>query len=191
MKLALFASGNGSNVQAIIQAVNSGQISAKIACIVCDEPTAYVIERAKQAGIACLVLARDTLNRREWEEQVIHYLAEKQVDFIVLAGFMRIIGRALLHTYPQKIINIHPSLLPQFPGKQSIKDAFDAGVRQTGVTIHWVDSGIDTGDIIAQQTLDIKPNWTLAELETAIHAIEHKLYPKTIQEIILSRSSES
>lgn len=191
MRLALFASGNGSNVKAIIQAVNSGQISATIACIVCDEPAAYVIERAKQADITCFVLARDTLSRQEWEEQVIHYLTEKQVDFIVLAGFMRIIGNTLLHTYPQKIINIHPSLLPQFPGKQSIKDAFDAGVKQTGVTIHWVDSGIDTGDIIAQQALDIQPSWTLAELETAIHTIEHQLYPKTIQEIILSRSSKS
>lgn len=121
MRLALFASGNGSNVKAIIQAVNSGQISATIACIVCDEPIAYVIERAKQADIACFVLARDTLSRQEWEEQVIHYLTEKQVDFIVLAGFMRIIGNTLLHTYPQKIINIHPHFYLNFQVNKVLK----------------------------------------------------------------------
>lgn len=185
MNLALFASGNGSNVQAIIQAVQNGDISAKISCIVCDKPQAYVIERAKQAGIDCFVLSRQARNRTEWERQVVSYLQQKQVDLIILAGFMRIIGDTLLSDYSEQIVNIHPSLLPAFGGTpDAIGDAFRAKVAETGVTIHWVDNGVDTGPIIAQQALKIQPEWTLAELEEAIRRIEHQLYPKTIQKII-------
>lgn len=185
MNLALFASGNGSNVQAIIQAVQNGEISAKIACIVCDQPQAYVIERAKNAGIDCLVISRKGITRTEWESRVVTYLQEQHVELIILAGFMRIIGDTMLSAYPQQIINIHPSLLPAFGGTpDAIGDAYRAKVAETGVTIHWVDSGVDTGPIIAQQALPINPNWTLDELKSEIHKVEHQLYPKTIQQII-------
>lgn len=186
--LALFASGNGSNVQAIIQAVQNGEISAKIACIVCDQPQAYVIERAKNAGIDCLVISRKGITRTEWENRVVNYLKEQQVELIVLAGFMRILGNTLLDAYPMQIINIHPSLLPAFGGTpDAIGDAFRAKVPETGVTIHWVDSGVDTGPIITQQALAVDPNWTKDELAAEIHKIEHQLYPKTIQQIISQR----
>lgn len=186
--LALFASGSGSNVQAILQAVQNGEISAKVACIVCDQPQAYVIERAKNAGVDCLVLARKGITRTEWETRVVNYLKEQQVDLIILAGFMRILGNTMLEAYPNQIINIHPSLLPAFGGTpDAIGDAFRAKVPETGVTIHWVDSGVDTGPIIAQQALAIDPNWTQDELATEIHKIEHQLYPKTIQQIISQR----
>lgn len=185
IQLALFASGNGSNVQAILQAVEKGEISAKIACIVCDQPQAYVIERAKLANVDCLVLPRTTLKRSEWEAKVVNYLQQKQVNLIVLAGFMRIIGNTLLTAFPHQIINIHPSLLPAFGGTaDAIGDAFRAKVSQTGVTVHWVDSGVDTGAIIAQQALNVDPTWTLRELQQAIQKIEHQLYPKTIEQII-------
>lgn len=185
MKLALFASGNGSNVQAIIEAAQEGIITETIQCIVCDNPRAYVIERAKEAGIQTFVLSpNDCSSREEWEEAILNFLLDNQVDFIVLAGFMRIIGEQLLNHYPQKIINIHPSLLPAFPGRRSIEDAFEAKVEETGVTVHYVDSGIDTGEIIAQEGLTIQKHWTLDELENHIHAIEHRLYPITIQKTI-------
>ncbi|OAQ15107.1 phosphoribosylglycinamide formyltransferase [Bibersteinia trehalosi Y31] len=186
--LALFASGNGSNVQAIIQAVQNGDISANIACIVCDQPQAYVIERAKLANIDCFVLSRKGMTRPEWEQQVVAYLQPKQINLVVLAGFMRILGNTMLDAYPNQIINIHPSLLPAFGGTvDAIGEAYRAGVSQTGVTIHWVDSGVDTGEIIAQQALAIDPNWTQDQLANEIHKIEHQLYPKTIQQIVSQR----
>lgn len=183
--LALFASGNGSNVQAILQAVQNREISANVACIVCDQPQAYVIERAKQAGVPCFVLSRQGRNRTEWETQVATYLKQAGVDLIILAGFMRILGNTLLTAFPNQIVNIHPSLLPAFGGTpDAIGDAFRARVPETGVTIHWVDNGVDTGPIIAQQALSINPNWTLDELSAEIRKIEHQLYPKTIAQIV-------
>lgn len=185
MNIALFASGNGSNVQAIIQAAQDGIITETIQCLVCDNPKAYVIERAQQANINVLVLSpKDCASRKQWEEEILNFLKVNQVDFIVLAGFMRIIGEDILNYYPQRIINIHPSLLPAFPGRTSIADAYKAKVSETGVTIHYVDAGIDTGEIITQESLAIQPNWTLEDLEEEIHAIEHRLYPITIQETL-------
>lgn len=185
MNIALFASGNGSNVQAIIQAAQDGIITETIQCLVCDNPKAYVIERAQQANINVLVLSpNDCASRKQWEEEILNFLQVNQVDFIVLAGFMRIIGEDILNYYPQRIINIHPSLLPAFPGRTSIADAYKAKVSETGVTIHYVDAGIDTGEIITQESLAIQPNWTLEDLEEEIHAIEHRLYPITIQETL-------
>lgn len=185
MKLALFASGNGSNVQAIVEAVKIGTLQAEIVGLVCDNPTAFVIERAQNVGIETLVLSpKQCANKQAWEEQVVTFLQEKGTELVVLAGFMRIVGPTLLEAFPQRITNIHPSLLPNFPGKSGIQDAFDAKVSKTGVTIHWVDAGVDTGPIIRQETLNIDPNWTLEQLETRIHAIEHRLYPETLQQII-------
>lgn len=185
MKLALFASGNGSNVQAIVEAVKIGTLQAEIVGLVCDNPTAFVIERAQNAGIETFVLSPEQCaNKQVWEEQVVTFLQEKGTELVVLAGFMRIVGPTLLEAFPQRITNIHPSLLPNFPGKSGIQDAFDAKVSKTGVTIHWVDAGVDTGPIICQETLNIDPNWTLEQLETRIHAIEHRLYPETLQQII-------
>ncbi|XJS11706.1 phosphoribosylglycinamide formyltransferase [Aerococcaceae bacterium WGS1372] len=185
MNIALFASGNGSNVQAIIDAANQGIITENIACLVCDNSDAYVIERAKATKLNVLVLEpRDCKSRKQWEGKILNFLIDNQVDFVVLAGFMRIIGEHLLTHYQGRMINIHPSLLPQFPGRQSINDAFEANVKETGVTIHYVDSGIDTGEIITQESLKIHEDWTFNELKENIHAIEHRLYPITIQQTI-------
>lgn len=184
MRLALFASGNGSNVQAIIQAVEAQQLDAEIGCIVCDEPEAYVIERARQANIPVVILAPQWFKERGmWEAAILRHLEAYHIEWIALAGFMRIVGETLLTAYPQRIINIHPALLPNFPGRHGIEEAYRAGVKQTGVTVHYVDGGIDTGEIIAQEVLAIHPDWTIAELETAIHQIEHRLYPQVIQKL--------
>lgn len=185
MRLALFASGTGSNVQAILDAVKTGQLKAEVACLICDQPQAKVIDKAKQAGLPYLVLApRECKNRASWERQILDFLIEQDVELVILAGFMRILGQVILAAYPKKVLNIHPSLLPAFPGRQGIKDAYDASVSETGVTVHYVDEGIDTGEIIAQEKLSIPSNWTLNQLEEAVHRIEHDLYPATIQSVI-------
>lgn len=185
MNLGIMASGNGSNAQAIIDAVQAGNLSAKITCIVSDNPSAHVIKRAELAGIpACVFQPKLFENRHDWELAMIDYFKKQEVDFIILAGFMRIVGQPLLKAFPNRIINIHPALLPAFPGRNGIKDAYEAGVTQTGVTVHFVDEGIDTGEIIAQQAIMIDPEWTLADLEKKIHQVEHQLYPQTIAHLL-------
>jgi phosphoribosylglycinamide formyltransferase-1 len=185
MKLGLMASANGTNVQAIIDAVSKQEISGQIACIVTDNPNAYVIERARKAGIPYLLAQPKAYNNRQtWEKSIANYLHQQGVELLVLAGFMRIVGQPLLDAFPNRIINIHPALLPAFPGRDGIGDAYKAKVSQTGVTVHFVDEGIDTGKIIAQESLTIEEDWTLEDLENHIHAIEHELYPKVIEQLI-------
>lgn len=184
-KLAVFASGNGTNFVAIADAINDGKLAAEIKVIVVDKQRAPVIEHAKQRGIPVYYLDYKAFATKELAEMaLIPVLQAAGVDLIVLAGFMRIITKQLLAAYPNKIINIHPSLLPAFPGRHGIDDAFNAGVSQTGVTIHYVDSGIDSGQIIQQVVVPILPNDTLASLETKIHTAEHQVYPQAINTLI-------
>lgn len=186
MRLAIFASGNGSNFEILAKEVATGCLhSHRIACLICDNPKAYVIERAKQYKIPTYVIQpKDYPSKAAYERAILEKLAQEKVEFIVLAGYMRIIGPTLLTPYSQKIINIHPALLPQFPGRQGIQDAFDSQVAETGVTIHFVDQGIDTGPIIAQKKVKIAPNDTLETLETKIHQVEHDLYPKVLAQVL-------
>ena len=185
MKLAIFASGTGSNVMAILKAIEEERITAQAVALVCDNPQAKVLEKVKDYQIDCLVSQpKDFPTRIDWENKIVAFLKDREVDLIVLAGFMRIIGQPLLKAYPKRILNIHPSLLPAFPGRHGIRDAFEAGVTETGVTIHFVDQGIDTGEIIAQKSLPLQEDLSIEELESKIHAIEHDLYPKVIQKII-------
>ena len=183
--LMLMASGTGSNVQALIDAVNHGQIQAEIVGVISDQPQAAVIQKAQAAGIESFISqTKDYISRKDWEQSILDFCQARSSDLILLAGFMRILSADFLQHYPQQVINIHPSLLPAFPGRQGIKDAYDYGVKITGVTIHYVDDGIDTGPIIAQESLKIDPNWDLAQLESHIHQIEHQLYPATIEKLI-------
>ena len=185
MRLAFFASGTGSNVQAILNAIEVGNLEAEPVCLFCDQPGAGVLEKAEKANLPYLVLRpKDCMSRLAWEEAILDFLAKHQVDLIILAGFMRIISSTILTKYEKRVLNIHPSLLPQFPGRHGIRDAFEAKVERTGVTIHYVDEGIDTGEIVAQESIEIESNWTLADLEKAIHQIEHRVYPATIQMLV-------
>lgn len=185
VNLALFASGNGTNVQAIIDAVKSETLDANLCALVCDDPEAPVIDRAREANIDHLVLSpKDCPSREEWEARMRDFVQERHADLLVLAGFMRIIGHVLLDAYPQHIINIHPSLLPNFPGRHGIQDAYDAEVKETGVTIHYVNEEIDSGKIIYQEKLAVDPDWSVDELEAHIHDIEHRIYPETLQRLI-------
>lgn len=185
MKIAVFASGNGSNFEAIAQAVKQGDIQGEIAVLFCDKKEAYVLERGKMHGIPCLSFSPKGFESKvTYEEKIKEKLAEYEVDLIVMAGYMRIVGETLLQAYPNKMINLHPSLLPSFPGLHGIKDAFEYGVKVTGITIHYIDAGVDTGPIIAQATTKILPTDTLASLEEKIHQLEHEWYPKVLAEIM-------
>lgn len=184
-KLAVFASGSGTNFQAIVDAVKNGGLKAEISLLVCDKPGAYAIERAKNEGIPQFVFrAKDFAGKAEYEEAIIKELEAKEVDYIVLAGYMRLIGTTLLKKFEGRIVNIHPSLLPAFPGKDAIGQAFHAGVKVSGVTVHYVDEGMDTGPIIAQKAVEITEGETRESLEEKIHKMEHELYPAVLQKLV-------
>lgn len=183
-KIAVFASGNGSNFQAIIDAIESGYLNAKICLLVCDKPGAFAIERAKKSGIDTFVFqAKNYASKQEFETEILNELKKYEVEWIVLAGYMRLIGETLLNAYEGRIVNIHPSLLPSFPGKDAIGQAYQAGVKVTGVTVHYVDEGMDTGPIIAQHPVIVEDHDTKESLEEKIHAVEHKLYPSTLKKL--------
>lgn len=183
--IAVFASGSGSNFQAIMEAVQTGKLAAKIVLLVCDQKNAFAIERAKLAGIPSFVFqAKQYSSKEAYEKEIIAELKRCDVDFVILAGYMRLIGATLLREYEGRIVNIHPSLLPAFPGKDAIGQAIVAGVKVSGVTIHFVDAGMDTGPIIAQQAVQIAANETKESLQTKIHAVEHQLYPSVLQMLL-------
>jgi len=185
VRLAIFASGTGTNYQAIDQAIENGELDAEIVLLVCDQPEAKVIEKAKQNQLPTFVFsAGDYQNKVAFETEIVKELESRSVDFIVLAGYMRLIGPTILNHYPRRMINIHPSLLPAFPGLDAIGQALDAGVKVSGVTIHYIDAGMDTGEIIAQEAVKVTPGMTKEDLQTTIQKIEHTLYPKTIQRLI-------
>ncbi|MBS4175647.1 phosphoribosylglycinamide formyltransferase [Bacillus sp. FJAT-49736] len=187
VKIAVFASGNGSNFQSIVNAIKSGQLDATVELLVCDKPEAYVIERAKEESIETFVFdPKDYSSKTDFEKDIILELQKRGVQYLILAGYMRLIGPTLLHEYENRIINIHPSLLPLFPGKDAIGQAIAAGTSITGVTVHYVDEGMDTGPIIAQQALIVMVDDTVETLSERIHEIEHQLYPQTLQTIFSS-----
>ncbi len=181
MNFAVLASGNGSNLQAIIQAVRSKKIKAKLALVVSDRADAFALERARKAKIPTAVLnPKNFPDRESFDRMLVEQLFASKIDFVVLAGFMRILSPYFIQSFPHKILNIHPALLPAFKGAHAIKDAFDYGVKTTGVTVHFVDEQVDHGAIIAQEAVSILPKDTLAKLERRIHSVEHRLYPKAV-----------
>lgn len=182
--LAVFASGTGSNFIEIHQNVINKIIPAKLVCFVSDQEKAPSVSYALKNNIPSFVFNIDHYsNRKTYETALLNFLKTYEVDLIVLAGYMRIIGPTLLNAYPNKIINIHPSLLPLYKGKDAIKRAWDAKEDKTGVTIHYVDAKIDNGKIIMQKELPIQYA-TLDELIKAIHGIEHEMYTQAINLIL-------
>ncbi|WP_144555311.1 phosphoribosylglycinamide formyltransferase [Bacillus sp. X1(2014)] len=184
-KIAVFASGSGSNFQAIIDVVQAGDLDADISLLVCDKPGALAIERARAARIPSLVFsAKDYPSKEHYEEEILAQLKAYGVEFIVLAGYMRLIGPKLLAEYKGRIVNVHPSLLPAFPGKDAIGQALAAQVKWSGITIHYVDEGMDTGPIIIQERVRIDENETRESLQQKIQKSEHKLYPSILQMLL-------
>lgn len=183
-RLAVFASGNGTNFEAIARACRQGVLAAEVVLLVCDRPGARVIGRAEEFGIPTFVFDPKAYgSKEEYERQIVQRLEEAGAELVCLAGYMRILGATMLGVCGGRIVNIHPSLLPAFRGKDAIGQAFDYGVKVFGVTIHWVDATLDGGRIIAQRAFEYDGR-DRAELEARVHAVEHELYVETLGRLI-------
>jgi phosphoribosylglycinamide formyltransferase-1 len=177
-KIAVFASGNGSNFQVIAEQFD-------VEFVFADHRNAYVLERAENLDITAYAFELKEFDSKvAYEQAIIDLLDKHQIDLICLAGYMKIVGSTLLSAYEGHIINIHPAYLPEFPGAHGIDDAWEAGVKQSGVTIHWVDSGVDTGKIIKQVRVPRLSDDTIETFESRIHENEYKLYPEVIKELL-------
>ncbi|NWL89315.1 phosphoribosylglycinamide formyltransferase [Paenibacillus sp. 79R4] len=180
-RIAIFASGQGSNFQTFVDATQSGRLEAEIVLLVSDKAKAPVVERAQRAGIDSYVFDPKAYAKREdYELEIAAELERRQVDLVVLAGYMRLLTSVLVDRYTGRMINIHPSLLPAFPGKDAIEQAWEYGVKTTGITVHLVDGGMDTGAVIAQKAVEIRNEDSLESLEEKIHAAEKELYPQVV-----------
>lgn len=183
-RIAIFASGSGTNFEALVSACENKKIDAKVVLMVCNKSKAYVVERAKNHHVDTFLFNVKRYESREaYETEIVRKLKEYKVDLICLAGYMRICGQVLLNEYEGKIINIHPALLPSFKGDNAIYDAYTFGVKVFGVTIHYVDSGMDSGKIIAQRAFEYTEGETIEQVEARIHAIEHELYPEVVKKL--------
>ena len=183
-RLAVFASGTGSNFEAIARACADGVLDAEVAVMVCDKPGAAVIGKAERFGVDTFVFSpKSYACKADFETEIVQVLDEKKVDLVCLAGYMRIVGETLLNAYEGKIINIHPSLLPAFKGAHAVEDAVAYGVKVYGISIHWVNADLDGGKIIAQRAFDYDGN-DPAEVHRIGQKIEHQLYVETIAKLI-------
>jgi phosphoribosylglycinamide formyltransferase 1 len=181
-KLGVLISGSGSNLQSIIDHIENGRLHAQIRVVISNNPDAYGLIRARKAGIRCVALNhKDFKSREDFDDELIRLLKEANLDLIVLAGFMRILTSKFLQAFPDKIINIHPALLPAFPGTHVQQKAIDYGVKFSGCTVHFVDEGVDTGSIIIQAVVPVHPDDTADTLAARILKEEHKIYPQALR----------
>jgi phosphoribosylglycinamide formyltransferase-1 len=182
MELVVLASGRGSNLQAIIDAIGSGWLSVQIKGVISDNQEAYALTRAQKAQIPIFVVrGEDYKTKDEFNQELLRLLLELQPELICLAGYMRLLPKEIIRAFPQRIMNIHPSLLPAFPGLRAQQQAFEYGVRIAGCTVHFVDEGMDTGPIILQEAVPVGQNEDLEQLINRILKKEHELYPRAIQ----------
>jgi phosphoribosylglycinamide formyltransferase 1 len=184
LSIAILGSGKGSNAQSIIDAIAAGTLDARIACVLSDVRDAYIIERAREHGIPAEFIDCAPFKTKldgEAEQRAISILRKHGADTIVLAGFMRIVKAGLLEAFPGRIINIHPALLPAFPGLHSWKQALDYGAKVAGCTVHFVDAGMDTGPIIIQKVVPVLDNDTPETLHARIQEQEHIAYPDALR----------
>jgi len=182
LKLGVLASGRGSNFQSIIDEIDAGNLKASIRLLITDNAGAYAIERAQKHSIEYLCLSPGDFSSKDaFYSRIADEMAKRDVELVVLAGFMRIVRKPLIEAYPHRIMNIHPALLPAFPGLHSQKQALDYGVRISGCTVHFVDEGMDTGPIIIQAAVPVSPVDTEDSLSERILRLEHKIYPHAIR----------
>ena len=190
MVLGILGSGSGSNMQAILDAIESGALDARIALVLSDNPGAYILERAKKHGIPTGIIDCQGFKTKfpeEAQQETARRLQEAGVELVCLAGFLRLAKRPLLEAFPERIINIHPSLLPAFPGLESWKQALAAGATETGCTVHFVDDGMDTGPVIVQESVPVLPADSAETLHARIQVLEHRLYPEAIRRVAQKR----
>ncbi|MFH0838844.1 MAG: phosphoribosylglycinamide formyltransferase [Candidatus Omnitrophota bacterium] len=186
--IAVFCSGKGTNLQAIIESVKRGYIRARLRLVISDRKDAYALVRAKKAHIDTRFIDRKKFSSKvEFESEILKYLKQYNIDVIVLAGFMKVLSDGFVRRYKNRIVNIHPALLPSFKGTEGIKDAFCYGVKVTGSTVHFVDEGVDTGPIILQETVRVEDHDTEETLARKIHEKEHRIYPKAIKLLVENR----
>ena len=182
--LGILLSGRGSNFLAIWRAIESGELRARIGVVLTNVPEAPGIARARELGLEVEILPHRGKKRSEHDQQVAETLQRYRVEWVCLAGYMRILGPALLEAYPRRIVNIHPSLLPAFPGLEAQRQAWDYGVRISGCTVHLVDAGLDTGPIVDQAAVTCRSAASASELAQLILDQEHLLYPKSLERLL-------
>ncbi|MBA7498939.1 Phosphoribosylglycinamide formyltransferase [subsurface metagenome] len=182
INIGVLASGRGTNLQAIIEAVKEGIIEGEISIVVSDNLDAYALKRAKQHNIETqYVDFKSFKNREDYDKKIVECLKEKKIDLVVLAGYMRILSPFFINAYKNKIMNIHPALLPSFPGLHAQRQAVEYGVKISGCTVHFVDEGVDSGPIILQKAVEVSVNDTEESLAEKILKEEHQIYPRAIQ----------
>jgi phosphoribosylglycinamide formyltransferase-1 len=182
IKLGVLISGSGTNLQAIIDRIAAGTLDATVELVVSSRPSAFGLKRAEAAGIQTLTISKELYADPMTADEIIAAeLKRHGVDYVIMAGYMRMVHAPILETFKDRVVNLHPALLPSFKGAHAIQDAFDYGVKVTGVTVHFAYDSYDCGPIIAQRPLAVQEGWDVEELESHIHEIEHELYPDTIQ----------
>lgn len=182
LRLGVLASGRGSNLQAILENIKAGMLDAEVVVVISDKEGAYALKRAESFGIPGIYINPSLFpSKNEYEEAIVRVLRQKRVELVILAGYMRLVGSVILEAYPNRIMNIHPSLLPAFPGRHGQRDALEYGVRFSGCTVHFVDEGMDTGPIILQSVVPVLQDDTEETLSARILKEEHKLYSEAIQ----------
>jgi phosphoribosylglycinamide formyltransferase 1 len=179
-RIAVLASGTGTNLQAILDTLH-GRDGIEVACVGSNRPEAQALERAARVGIETAVFACGSRDRAERDAEMAEWLAERGVDLIVLAGYMELLSPGFVRRFANRVINVHPALLPSFPGLDAIGQALEHGVRVTGVTVHFVDEGVDSGPIILQRSVDVPYTRDRSQLEREIHEVEHQLLPEAIR----------
>lgn len=190
LKIGVLLSGSGTNLQAIIDEVRDAALPVDIVKVVSSRPDAYGIERAQQAGIPVVVLNRQIYaDPQAADQMIVDELRAAGAEYVAMAGYMRKLTPVVLDAFPDRVLNLHPALLPSFKGAHAIQDAFAAGVKVTGVTVHFANEDYDKGPIVAQEPVRIEEGMTLDELEAAIHAVEHVLYPRVLRQLAEGRVS--
>jgi len=188
IRLGVLISGSGTNLQAIIDAIEAGTLDAQVAVVISNHESARGLDRARKHEIDAVFVDRGAFESpRAYNAEIRDVLRSHGVDWVVMAGYMRLLGREVLDFFPNRVLNIHPALLPSFAGANGIHDAWDYGVKVTGVTVHLANENFDEGPIIAQEAVPITPEDTIESLEAKIHAVEHRLYPEALRLIAAGR----
>lgn len=181
LKIGVLISGSGTNLQAIIDRINDGSLNASVELVISSRPDAYGLKRAEAADVDSFTLSKEFYKENDDPDEFIaRMFRERGCEYIIMAGYMRMVHASLLDAFPNRVVNLHPALLPSFRGAHAIQDAFDRGVKVTGVTVHFANEEYDKGPIIAQRALTVEEGWDVDTLEAHIHEIEHELYPEVI-----------
>lgn len=188
LKIGVLISGSGTNLQAILDRIADGSLNAEVVKVISSRPDAYGIKRAQDAGVPVVALNRDVYaDTQAADERIVAELKEAGAQYVVMAGYMRKLTPIVLDAFPDKVVNLHPALLPSFKGAHAIEDAFNFGVKVTGITVHFANEDYDKGPIIAQKAVPVAEDDTLDSLEAKIHDAEHALFPEVIQWIAEGR----